>query len=67
MDLNNLNPMQKKSAQIYSFKVSLSREMTEIEDLHPDLSTDLSAFTLKIGHQNLLFSIGVIGLRHIPQ
>ena len=38
--------------------------MAEIEGLRPNLSTDLSVFTLKIGHQNLSFSIDFIGLRH---
>ena len=32
--------------------------------MHPNWSKDLSVFTLKIGHQNLLFSIDFIGLRH---
>ena len=35
-----------------------------MEDLHPDLSTDRGAFTLKIWHHNLSFSIDFIGLRH---
>ena len=38
--------------------------MTEIKDLHPTLSTDLSVFTLKIGLQNLSFPRDFIGLRH---
>ena len=38
--------------------------MAEIDDLHPNLSTDLSVFTLRIGHQNFSFSIDFIGLRH---
>ena len=38
--------------------------MAEINHLHPDLSTDLSVFTLKIGLQNLSFSVDFIGLRH---
>ena len=38
--------------------------MAEIEDLHPDLLTDLSVFTLKTGHRNLSFSIGFIKLCH---
>ena len=38
--------------------------MTKIEDLHPNLSTDLSVFTLGIGLQNLSFSIDFIVLRH---
>ena len=38
--------------------------MAEIERFHPNLSTDLTVFTLKTGHQNLSFSIGFIGLRH---
>ena len=54
----------KKSARIYSFKLLQCREMAEIEDLHPNLATRLSAFTVKIGHQNLLFSIGFIGFHH---
>ena len=29
--------------------------MAEIKDLHQDLSTELSVFTLKIGLQNLTF------------
>ena len=37
--------------------------MAEIEDLHPNLSTDVSVFTRKIGDQNLSFSIDFIGLR----
>ena len=38
--------------------------MAEIKDLHPNLSTDLSVFTLKIELQNLLFSIDFTELRH---
>ena len=38
--------------------------MAEMEDFHPNLSTDLTVFTLKIGHQNPSFSIYFIGLRH---
>ena len=38
--------------------------MAEIEDFHPNLSTDLTVFTLKMGHQNLSFPIDFIGLRH---
>ena len=38
--------------------------MAEIGDFHPNLSTDLTVFTPKIGHQNLSFSINFIGLRH---
>ena len=38
--------------------------MAEIQDLHPKLSTDLSVFSRKIGHQNLSFSTDFIGLRH---
>ena len=38
--------------------------MAEIENLHPVLSTDVSVIALKIGHQNLSFSIDFIGLRH---
>ena len=49
---------------IYSVKFLQSRQMEEIEDLHPNLPTDLSVFTLKTGYQKLLFSIDFIGLRH---
>ena len=38
--------------------------MAETEDLHPNFSTDLSVFTLKIGHQDLSFCEDFIGLRH---
>ena len=38
--------------------------MAEIEDLHPNLSTNLRVFSLKIGHQNLSFSTDFSGLRH---
>ena len=38
--------------------------MAEMRDLHSDLSTDLSVFTLRTGHQNLSFSNDFIGLRH---
>ena len=38
--------------------------MAEIENLHPNLSTDLSVFILKTGHQNPSFSIDFNGLRH---
>ena len=38
--------------------------MAEIQDFHPDLSTDLGVFSLKTEHQNLSFSIDFIGLRH---
>ena len=38
--------------------------MADIEDLQSNLSTHPSIFTLKIGHQNLLFCIGFTGLRH---
>ena len=37
--------------------------MAEIEDFHPNLSTVLTVFTLKIENQNLSFSIEFIGLR----
>ena len=37
--------------------------MAEMKDLHPNLSTDLSVFTLKIG-QNLSFPLYSIGLNH---
>ena len=38
--------------------------MAEIDDMHPNLLTDRSIFTLNIGHQNLLVSVNLIGLRH---
>ena len=38
--------------------------MAEIEDFYPNLSTDLTVFTLKTGHQSFPFSIDFIGLRH---
>ena len=38
--------------------------MAEMKDFHPNLSTDLSVFTLKTGLQKLLFSEDFIGLRH---
>ena len=38
--------------------------MAEIQDLIPDLSTDLTVFTLNIGHRNLSFCIGFVGLCH---
>ena len=49
---------------MYSVKFLQNRQLTEIEELHPTWSTYLSVFTLKTGHQNLLFSIDFIGLRH---
>ena len=63
-DVNNLITTQKNPARIYSVKLLQSREMAEIEDLHPNLSTNLSDFTLKIGHRNLLFSKDFIGSHH---
>ena len=38
--------------------------MAKIENLHPNLSTDLSVFTLRIGLQKRLLSIDFIRLRH---
>ena len=37
--------------------------MAKMEDLYPDLSADLSVFTLEIEHRNLSFSVDFIGLR----
>ena len=59
MGLNNLITTQR----IYTLSNFVqNRQLAETEDFHPNLSTDLSVFTLKIGHQNLLFSIDYIGL-----
>ena len=38
--------------------------MAETVALRPNLSTDLSVFILKIGHQNLSFSTDFVGLCH---
>ena len=60
---NRLQPYGPEQSNHYAKKIcpgyTLSNflQLAEIEDLHPNLSTDLSVFTLKIGHQNLLFFI----------
>ena len=64
MDPNNLITKEKKSARIYSVKILQHREISEIENLHPNVSTDLSVFILKTGLQNLSFSIDLNGLLH---
>ena len=37
--------------------------MAKMEDLYPDLSADLSVFTLESEHRNFSFSVDFIGLR----